>query len=278
MKKNVMFVSLLMAGVLLASCGKADPGPGTDMVPGTVESDVSQGVETGVGGSQEGGGEVPAEGQTGGNPGQGALDPEAEKSLAAQEAGEGAWEEGETRLSDKILENGDTLQVMDISNDNELYPGLEVTLKSAKLFDSPEAASLDRTQMLENTENYDMTGEPVWCSIEEGKLLVCDLAVKNLEEESDGDQHVGSLMIAYADPDTGKVSMVTCAPAYFPATASVLGASDYYHYRLAAGESRDMTVGWLIQGEYEIENLYLCVAYDAREQEERQYFQIAGQE
>ena len=278
MKKNVMFASLLMAGVLLASCGKADPGPGTDMVPGTVDGSVSQGVEPGAGGSQEEGGEVPAEGQTGGNPGQGSLDPEAEKSLAAQEAGEGVWEEEEIRLSDKILEKGDIMQVMHISNENELYPALEVTLKGAKMFDSPEAASLDRAQMLENTENYDEAGEPVWCSIEEGKLLICDLTVKNLEEESDGDLHIGSLMIAYADPDTGKVSIVTCAPAYFPATSSVLGASDYYHYRLANGESKDMTVGWLIQGEYEIENLYLCVKYDTREQEERQYFQIAGQE
>lgn len=278
MKKNVMFVSLLIAGVLLASCGKAEPAPGTDIVPGTVEGSVSQDVEHGVGGSEEGGGEVTAEGQTGGNPGQGSLDPEAEKSLAAQEAGDDAWEEEEIRLSDKILEKGDTMQVMDISDANELYPGLEVTLKGAKLFDSPEAASLDRAQMLESTENYDEAGEPVWCSIEEGKLLICDLTVKNLEEESDGDLHIGSLMIAYVDPDTGKVSMVTSAPAYFPATASVLDASDYYHYRLAAGESKDMTVGWLVQEEYEIENLYLCVAYDAREQVERQYFQLAGQE
>ena len=67
-------------------------------------------------------------------------------------------------------------------------------------------------------------------------------------------------------------------PAYFSASSSSVGKSDYYHYELPKGESKEMVVAWLIPGEYEAENLYLGVTYDNKEPGERQYFRLFGQE
>ena len=144
------------------------------------------------------------------------------------------------------------------------------------MFDSPEAAGLNRTQMQEETENYDTSENPEWCKTEDANILVCDLNVSNISGDPDGELHISEIMIAYVDPDTGRVSIVSNAPAYFSASLSHVGASDYYHYQVPREESRNMTVAWAVQKEYEAENLYLCVTYDVREPQERQYFRVPG--
>ena len=109
------------------------------------------------------------------------------------------------------------------------------------MYDSLEDAGLDKTQVRKEVENYDMSGDPQWCSVDDTKILVCDLTIKNLDENSDGDLHIGEFMIAYADP---------------------------------GGESSDMKAAWLIQDGYEPENLYLCVTYDVKNVKDRQYFRL----
>ena len=104
--------------------------------------------------------------------------------------------------------------------------------------------------------------------------MVCDLTIKNLDENSDGDLHIGEFMIAYADPSTKMVTIVSNSPAYFSASSSRLDASDYLHYQLPGGESSDMKAAWLIQDGYEPENLYLCVTYDVKNVKDRQYFRL----
>ncbi len=263
MKKSFLTISILTAGALLASCSRSDNTQGTEIVSDTIA------------GSYSVSGEHETEGIAAGEP---PVDEQTQKDSAEEDKGTYAWGEEEALLTDNILEVNDTLQVMHITAEETLYPARELTLKGVQLFDSPEEADLDRAKMQEQTENYDTAGDPEWCSIDEGKLLVCNLNVKNLEEESDGELNMSEFMIAYADPDTGKVTIVSCAPAYVSASLSQAGASDYFHYQIAAGESKDMTVAWLIQEKYDVENLYLCVTYDIRTPGERQYFRMSGQE
>lgn len=261
MKKRFSPIVALMASALLASCGQAGDAQGSDALSDTLGtvSLSSPDSESDASGEED---IAPSDPEAGSNP-------EAEKEGGKPETTE------DTFLSEHILKTGDTLQIMYSADENTLYPALEVTLQSAASYDSPEAASLDRTHMEPQTENYDLSGNPEWCEIDGATILTCDLTVKNLDEDLGGEQHIGELMIAYADPDTGKVTMVSCAPAYFSASSSQVGASDYYHYQLAKEESKEMKVAWLIQEQYAPENLYLCVTYDMRKPEERQYLKLA---
>lgn len=260
MKKKFSPIVALMAGALLTSCGQAGDTQGSDVLADSLETVSLSSPDS--------------ESDSSGEEGVAASDPETGINPEAEKEGGKPETEEEAFLSEHILKTGETMQIMYSEDENSLYPGLEVTLQSAEIYDSPEAASLDRTQMEPQTENYDLSGNPEWCEIDGATILSCDLAVKNLDEDLSGEQHIGELMIAYADPGTGKVTIVSCAPAYFSASSSQVGASDYYHYQLAKEESKEMKVAWLIQERYTPENLYLCVTYDMRNPEERQYFKL----
>ena len=195
-----------------------------------------------------------------------------------QLAGEGGEEQTDIVLSDKLLKAGETLEVLYPVDEHSLEQGLELTLQDAKLSASPEEAQLDRVLMVEETENYDLSGDPMMYGIDEAGILTCNLTIRNVNVEEGDDLHIGTFMIAYADPATGKVSILTSMPTYFSASSSSVDKSDYYHYELPKGESKEMVVAWLIPEEYEAENLYLCVTYDNREPGERQYFRLFGQE
>ncbi len=262
MKRNALAAVVLLMGVLLTACGQADGAQGVDMVP---DIPVDRDESSMASGIMASGMDVSATGD---------MSMDDLKAAGMLDTEEGAVE-GDVLLSDKILKTGDTMQVIYPDNEGRLYQGLEIMLHGAKVYDSPEAAGLDRAQMKEKTENYDTAGDPEWCGIDEGRILVCDLTVKNVKAGSEGELHIGEFMIAYADPDTQKVTIVSNGPAYFSASISQAGASDYYHYQLPEGESKDIKAAWLIQKEYEADNLYLCVTYDNREPEERQYFRMA---
>ena len=201
-----------------------------------------------------------------------------ELALKESLAGEGGEEQTDIVLSDKLLKAGDTLEVLYPVDEHSLEQGLELTLQDAKLSASPEEAQLDRALMMEKTENYDLSGDPAMYGIDEAGILTCNLTIRNVNVEEGDDLHIGEFMIAYADPATGKVSILSSMPAYFSASSSSVGKSDYYHYELPKGESKEMVVAWLIPGEYEAENLYLGVTYDNKEPGERQYFRLFGQE
>lgn len=270
MKKKMVSMLILSMSVLLASCGQTDGAQGVDLAA-EAEGDDYQSSAAPESSAAEPDGSQPEELPV--------TDPKEEELLKKQGEGESEnWVEEEVFLSDQILGVGDTMQVMYPEDENNLYHRLDVTLCGMKLADSPEDAGLDRSQMVSEAENYDTTGNPEWCGLDEGKVLVCDLTVRNVEGASDGELHIGELMVAYADPDTGKVTMISCAPVFFSASSSEAGKSDYYHYRVPQGESCDMAVVWMIQDSYETDNLYLGVTYDARKPEERQYFHVGGQE
>lgn len=257
MKKTFLFTCILTAGILLAACGLKDNAPEKDPAQGAGESGISESVAPKTEDSS--------------------MEEPIQDDISVKQDSDYESVEGEALLSDKILSAGDTMQVLYPIDDTLTETELNITLHEAKFFHSPEEAGLDRAQMKPETENYDVLGDPVWCSIEQGNLLVCDITVENAASES-GDLHIGTIMISYADPETKKVTIISCSPAYFSASSSKIGASDYLHYQLPKGESRDITAVWLIQKEYEVENLYLGITYDIRVPGERQYFQIAGQD
>lgn len=141
-----------------------------------------------------------------------------------KEVEEISGEEESVTLSDKILKAGDTMTDLLPLDDDPQNRGLVITLKEAKFYETPEDAGLDRLQMEEQTENFDISGNPEWCGIGEGKPLVCDLNVKNINHDWEDELHISEIMIDYADPDTRKVGIVSCAPAYLSASSSKVGA------------------------------------------------------
>lgn len=266
MKKNLLSVLFLATSILLASCGKADGGqggaPASDAAGSGYQSSAEPEGSTAGTGDQPGG-EASGDSLAG------------DDSLAGKNAdAEDMWQEEEVFLSDQILHTGDTLQVMYYQDANTLSQGLDITLNKAGLYDSPDAAGLGSVEFVDETEVYDSDGNPKLCSIAGMRLLSCDLTVQNIDAAEGSDQHISAIMLAYADPSTRKVTMVSCAPAYFSASSSQAGSGEYYHYQLPKGESRDMTVAWPVPDEYEAENLYLCVTYDNRDSRERQYFKL----
>lgn len=266
MKKSVLAMVFLTACVTFASCGRQDNGRDPEVL-----EDGGEPESPGGSGERQEAGKPPAGDVT---------DPEAaKKALAADED----WTEGEALLSDQILKTGETMEILCPMDGSTLERVRELTLQGAELFGSPEEAGLDRAKMEKETEVYDLSGDPMFCGIDGARILTCNLTVRNLAGEQGGkeqedDLHIGEIMIAYVDPGTRKVSCLSCMPVYFSASSSSVGKSDYYHYAVPAGESREMTAAWLIPEEYEAENLYLCVTYDVREPEERQYFRLFGQE
>lgn len=270
MKKNLLSVMLLTTGILLASCGKAEAGQDVDN-PASYAAGSGYQSSAELGGTASGAmtGDQPGGGASGDSLAVGDVS-QAGKDVETEEM----WEEEEVFLSDQILHMGDTLQVMYYQDADTMGHGLDITLNKAGLYDSPDAAGLGNADFVDEAEVYDREGNPKLCSTAGMRLLSCDLTVENIDDAQGSDQHISAIMLAYADPSTRKVTMVSCAPAYFSASSSGAGAGDYYHYQLSKGESRDMTVAWSVPDEYEAENLYLCVTYDNREPQERQYFKL----
>ncbi len=286
MKKNILALTLLAACMMFASCGKEDDAQEIDTIEVIEDSgqpetggDVPEGGEQSEAGD-DAGAEQPQAGNATPEEGSPAADKKAADEQALKELAAAGGEPEDTEaeetvfLSDKILKAGETMEILYPNDENVLEKGLEVTLGDAKLNDSPEEAQLDRVLMEESTENYDLSGEPSFCGIDEARILTCNLTVKNVNVEREDGLHMSEIMVAYADPATGKVSLLTCMPVYFSASSSKVGESDYYHYAIPKGESKDMTVAWLVPEEYEAENLYLGVVYDVREPQERQYFRL----
>lgn len=268
MKKNLLSVLFLSTGILLASCGKpedvefvSDKTVGDYLVSGEPMGEAG----TGTGSGELSGKEMPADGLAGGD-----------AALAGKEGGETEelYDIMEVLLSDQILHAGDTLQVMYYQDEKTLCTEQEFTLHKAGLYDSLEAAGLGNVEFEEETEVYDKDGNPEIYSTVGMRILSCDLTARNIDAVGGSDQHISTIMLAYADPDTRKVTMVSCLPVYFSASSSSVGSGEYGHYQLPKGESRDMTVAWAVPDEYEAENLYLCVTYDSRMPEERQYFKL----
>lgn len=277
MKKKFLTMLLLAVSMMSASCGRGDEAQesGTRQ---DVSSEGSRQAEAGDVISENG--EQPESGSgmpEGGNSPSGGTEDDEQAQKEKEAAGAGEVQE-DVLLSDKLLKTGDTMEILYFVSGDSLAPGLEITLGEATLSGSPEEAHLDRALMMEETENYDLSEEPFFCSIDEAGILTCDLTVKNVNVEQGDQLHIGEIMVAYADPATGKVSILSSMPVYFSASSSAVGKSDYYHYAIPKGESREMTVAWLIPEEYEAENLYLGVEYDVRKPEERQYFRLFGQE
>lgn len=298
MKKHFLTVCTLMICTMFVACGKAgyrssaEEPQSTDVSAGGMEdsySDADRSGDASQSPEADHSAESGADSEAGRSSESAGAETSKDKDLSSKsmkdsrlqdtekEVEEISGEEESVTLSDKILKAGDTMTDLFPLDDDPQNQGLVITLKEAKFYETPEDAGLDRLQMEEQTENFDISGNPEWCGIGEGKLLVCDLNVKNINHDREDELHISEIMIAYADPDTRKVGIVSCAPAYLSASSSKVGAPDYYHYQLPKGESKEMKVAWLIQESYEPENLYLCVTYDVKEPGERQYFKLTGE-
>ncbi|MFP3154661.1 hypothetical protein LQZ18_09590 [Lachnospiraceae bacterium ZAX-1] len=176
----------------------------------------------------------------------------------------------------KILSPNEVLHALYPITENENNPGLDYTLKSAAIFDTPEAAGLDKSQMREDAECVNPKSEyyPTEFSlydISDCQILVVELTIKNISHYNQYDNSIGiaEMSPVYADPQTGEIVVVCIFPLYFSASKSEPNQHDFAYYLLAKDQSIDVKVAYPILPEFSAENLYLRSLLDG------QYFQLS---
>ena len=166
---------------------------------------------------------------------------------------------GSELLQDKVLQMGETEPLCFPTKDDPERIGIECTVNAAKLYNTPEEAGLDKTEVLKEGDLlYDIETEAPVSPLDTSKLsfLLCDVSIKNVNLDL-GELNITDLQVAGLKPD-GKELRSTGLPAYFSEAADEMDGSKYYHLDIPAGQSVDAKIGWWIDLEqYKKENLYV---------------------
>ncbi len=175
------------------------------------------------------------------------------------------WEKSEETQNrkmfqkDKVVGLGETEPLCFPTNDNPERIGIECTVNAAKLYNTPEEAGLDGTQVRTDTDDllYDMETEvPVPLDTSKVSFLLCDVKIKNINLDL-GELNITALDVVCLTPD-GKELRHSGLPAYFSEASDEMGGPQYYDFELPVGQSMDAKIGWWIDLEqYKKENLYV---------------------
>ncbi|MDD3278165.1 MAG: DUF5027 family lipoprotein [Lachnospiraceae bacterium] len=160
---------------------------------------------------------------------------------------------------------GEMAPLEDPTIQNPKAIGAECTVKTAQLFETPEAAGISEEQVKTDGEiHYDIkTERPTDLDVSKAQFLLCDLKFKNINMRLD-DLSITQMTLVYLTPDTEELKRVGF-PVYFSESIDLNGPK-YYDFELPAGESKDMKVGWLVDlEECKKENLYLMYNYNGEE-------------
>lgn len=160
---------------------------------------------------------------------------------------------------DKVVGLGETEPLYFPTNDNPERIGIECTVNAAKLYNTPEEAGLDGTQVRTDAGDllYDMDTEmPVPLDTSKVSFLLCDVKIKNINLDLD-QLNITALDVVCLTAD-GNELRHTGLPAYFSEASDELSGQKYYDYELSAGQSMDAKIGWWIDlGQCKKENLYV---------------------
>lgn len=161
---------------------------------------------------------------------------------------------------DKIHALNETAPLKLPTNQNPNRIAAEYTIKTAKLFDEPEEAEIDRKYILMDGDvHYDIkTGIPAALEENKSSFLLCDVAVENINSEF---MNITELSLVYLTPEEKELKLVGL-PAYFSESIREGDSKDYYDFEIPAGQSKDMKVGWWVDlEECKKENMYLMLNY-----------------
>lgn len=165
---------------------------------------------------------------------------------------------------------GDSVEAIVAPSGTPEKTGISYTVTSAAVFETPEAAGIDRSkieyiELLPEDPRRDPNAATSQ-DINDYHLLKCMVTINNFNYEERQDLNISSLKLVYRMPDTKKVYPVS-NPVYFAAPDGSAfpeqkNAGEEYHYYVPKGQSLDTQVIWPILPElHEKENLYLAVSY-----------------
>lgn len=166
---------------------------------------------------------------------------------------------------------GEPVGAMEVQNGNAVPDALFYTINKATMFDNFEAAGIESDAMgsfLTDEDLTDENGDP-----KPGvKLLLIELTVQNVS--ADQERNITALRILSAETgsssnentDASFFEVYPSEPAYFSnPTGKRVGDDwkEYYDYKLPAGQTKTLKVGWYVDTEqYDEQNMYLTFDYD----------------
>ncbi len=165
---------------------------------------------------------------------------------------------------DNVYALGETVSLVGPTPQDPNMVVMECAVNAATLYDKPEAADIDSTQVLTSPDcHLDLKTETAApFDFSKAHFLLCDITIKNIHMGL-GDTNITALSLVYLLPDTKELVAVAVLPAYFSKTqGSDVNASDYFHYKLPVGQSMDAKIGWWVDlDECKKENLYVMYNY-----------------
>lgn len=166
---------------------------------------------------------------------------------------------------------GESIGAMEVRDGNAVPEALFYTINKATMFDNFEMAGIEPDAMGSLLTDEDLTDEngELKPSV---KFLLIELTVQNVS--ADAERNITDLRILSVE--TGSLSdknteasffeVYPSTPAFFSnPTGKRVGDDwkEYYDYKLPAGQSKNLKVGWYVDTEqYDEQNLYLTFDYD----------------
>lgn len=173
---------------------------------------------------------------------------------------------------DKLHSLGEAALLADPTKQNPQLKGAEYTVHTAALYENPEAAGIDTSQVLTGGDtHYDLeTGEPTEPDVSKADFFLCDVTIKNIRLEY---MNITDLSFVCALEGSEELKMVGY-PAYFSKPEEVEDSTDYYNFNLPADQSIDAKVGWWVDlEECRKESLYLMFNYGG-DKEYQEYWEL----
>ncbi len=171
---------------------------------------------------------------------------------------------------------GETISGIDVQHGTVIEEALRYTFTKAALFESFAEAGLEEAKqnLAEAAPFLTEDGE-----LKPGvRLLLVDVTVQNVRAESLRNiTELNILSGVSVSAEKGKASffeLYPSGPVWFSNPMGKRGADgwkEYYYYKLAAGQSKELKVAWIIDtSSYDTEHLYLTFDAD----EERKFIKI----
>ncbi len=146
--------------------------------------------------------------------------------------------------SENFYRIGEKIETIDTDQNEKDFVASEYTVNSAKIYNNPSEAGIEKEALCENVEYYKGL-LPDNCELTDrdtamdSKILVCDLTIKNIDIRT---CNITEFVLVYEKEDKELVRVGF--PAYFSAPKNM--STEYYDYDLLEGKSMTVQVGWMI--------------------------------
>lgn len=173
--------------------------------------------------------------------------------------------------SEQLKKMGEPIGAMAIQNGEAVADALFYTVNKATMFKNIEAAGIDIDAMDSTNADESLLDENGELK-PDVKFLLIELTVQNVRD--DPERNITDMRILSAETSSFSATnteasffeLYPSVPAYFSnPTGKRVGDDwkEYYDYKLPAGQTKTLKVGWYVDTEqYDEQNLYLTFDYD----------------